>query len=82
MTEKQLQTLGFKKRVIHDKTNLLYYYTLEITSGLAFISHPNVDVKNGEWVVEIFESEDIKFTNAKTLTILINILKQNKHEYS
>ena len=82
MTEKQLQTLGFEKQLIHDKTNLLYYYTLEITSGLAFISHPNVDVKNGEWIVEIYESEDIKFTDAKTLSTLINILNQNKHEYS
>ncbi len=81
MTEKELISLGFEKETDESDTdNPFYYYTLDITSGLSFISQANDEVENGEWVVEIFESSEIKFKDTKTLSTLIDILKQNKNE--
>jgi hypothetical protein len=78
MTEKELIQLGFEKQVDDwERVNdTFYYYTLDITSGLSFITQANDEVENGEWVVEIFESPDIKFKDAKTLSTLIDILTQ------
>lgn len=80
MNEKELIQLGFEKQVCDDAGvfDTFYYYTLEITSGLAFITQANIEVENGGWVVEIFESEEIKFKDAKTLSTLIDILRWNK----
>ncbi len=80
MKEEEIKILGFDKQVEEDAENPFYYYTLDITDGLSFITQANDEVKNGEWVVEIFESPEIKFTDVKSLTELINILNQNKDE--
>ena len=81
MTEKELIQLGFEKQVNDSMGEPpFYYYTLDITEGLSFITQANDEVENGEWVVEIFESEEIKFKDIKPLTELINILNQNKDE--
>ena len=82
MTEKELTTLGFEKQIEADVDveNPFHYYTLDITNGLSFITQANDEVENGEWVVEIFESPDIKFKDIKTLSTLIDILTQNKDE--
>lgn len=82
MTEKELTTLGFEKQIEADVDveNPFHYYTLDITNGLSFITQANDEVENGEWVVEIFESPDIKFKDIKTLSTLIDILNQNKDE--
>ena len=79
MTEKELIQLGFEKQ-IDASTSTFYYYTLDITSGLSFITQANDEVENGEWVVELFESSEIKFKDIKTLSTLIDILNQNKDE--
>lgn len=82
MTEKKIIALGFEKQVEDDEENPFYYYTLDITSGLSFITQANDEVENGLWEVEIFEvgEPSIKFTNPKTLSTLIDILNQNKDE--
>ena len=80
MSEEELTTLGFEKQIEEDVENPFHYYTLDITSGLSFITQASDEVENGEWVVEIFESSEIKFKDAKTLSTLIDILNQNKDE--
>ena len=80
MTEIQLKILGFEKQ-IETSDPSFYYYTLDIVSGLSFISQANDQVENGEWTVEIFETTPaIKFKDAKKLSNLIEILNQNKDE--
>ncbi|NIO44807.1 MAG: hypothetical protein GTN36_04615 [Candidatus Aenigmarchaeota archaeon] len=80
MSEEELIKLGFDKQVEGGTGCTYYYYTLYITSGLSFITQANDEIENGEWVVEIFESSEIKFKDIKSLTELINILNQNKDE--
>jgi hypothetical protein len=81
MTEEQIKVLGFEKQIDESSgSKPFYYYTLDITDGLSFITQANDEVKNGEWIVEMFEVSDIKFKDVKSLTKLINILNQNKDE--
>ena len=81
MTEKELIQLGFEKQVDDGmEGDPFYYYTLDITSGLSFITQANDEVENGEWVVEIFESAEIKFKDVKTLSTLIDILRWNNDD--
>ena len=81
MTEKELIELGFDKQIENDIENPFYYYTLNISSVISFITQANDEVKNGEWIVEIFETTPtIKFKDAKKLSNLIEILNQNKDE--
>jgi hypothetical protein len=82
MTEEQIRELGFEKKTEENVEDPFYYYTLDIVNGLAFISQANDELENGEWIVEIFNTEPaIKFKDVKSLTELINLLNQNKdHE--
>ena len=82
MSEQELIKLGFEKQLEEDSGNPFYYYTLDITTGLAFITQANDEVKDGEWVAEIFEADGIKFKDVKLLTELINLLKYSKNENS
>ena len=80
MTEEQLKALGFEQQAETSEPSF-YYYTLDIVWGLSFISQANDEVENGEWIVEIFETTpSIKFKDAKKLSNLIEILKQNKDD--
>tara|TARA_R110000822_G_scaffold7105_1_gene29337 strand:+ start:126 stop:401 length:276 start_codon:yes stop_codon:yes gene_type:complete len=81
MTKEQLKILGFEKQIETSEPSF-YYYTLDIVSGLSFISQANDEVENGEWIVEIFETTpSIEFKDAKKLSNLIDILNQNKMSY-
>jgi len=81
MTEKQLIELGFNKQIEEDIDGPFYYYTLDISSGLSFITQASDEVENSLWVVEINVcGPSIKFTNPKTLSTLIDILNSNKDE--
>lgn len=82
MSEQELIKLGFEKQLEEDSDNPFYYYTLDITTGLTFITQANDEVKDGEWVAEIFEADGIKFKDVKLLTELINLLKYSKNENS
>ena len=82
MTEKELIKLGFEKQIEEGMMYPFHYYTLDIAEGLTFITDANDEIEDNNWDVEIFEVGEplIKFTNYKTLSTLIEILKSNKYE--
>ena len=83
MTEEQILLLGFEKQVEEEFENPFYYYTLDIVDGISFITQANDEVKDGEWVVEIFNTSPfIKFKDASILSNLIEVLNQNKEDES
>jgi hypothetical protein len=76
MTERELILLGFKSEEIkeHDEDDS-YYYALDIVDGLTFISPTNEEIKDGEWYVEIFNTDPlIRFNQFGELQGLINQL--------
>ena len=79
MSEEQLRALGFEQQAETSEPSF-YYYTLDVVNGLSFITQANDEVENGEWIVEMFESEEIKFKDIRPLTKLINILNQSKDD--
>ena len=80
MTENQIRALGFEEQK-EEGEDPFHYYTLDIVYGLSFITQASNEVKNGEWIVEIFNTEPtIKFKDVKKLSNLIDILNQNKDE--
>ena len=79
MSEEQLRALGFEQQAETSEPSF-HYYTLDIVNGLSFITQANDEVENGEWIVEMFESEEIKFKDIRPLTKLINILNQSKDD--
>ena len=80
MKENELIKLGFKKET-ETSDPPFYYYSLDIVEGLYFITQADDEVVNGEWEAEIFDTYPaIKFKDAETLRILIEILNQNKNK--
>lgn len=76
MTERELILLGFKSEEIkeHDEDES-YYYALDIVDGLTFISPTNEEIKDGDWYVEIFNTDPlIRFNEFGELQALINQL--------
>jgi len=76
MTERELILLGFKSEEIkeHDEDES-YYYALDIVDGLTFISPTNEEIKDGDWYVEIFNTDPlIRFNEFGELQGLINQL--------
>jgi len=76
MTERELILLGFKSEEIkeHDEDEC-YYYALDIVDGLTFISPTNEEIKDGDWYVEIFNTDPlIRFNEFGELQGLINQL--------
>jgi len=82
MTEQEIISLGFEKKLVEALGGSFYYYTLDIVEGLCFITDANDEVENDEWIVELsFDCNPrIKFRDIKSLTELINLLNQNKDE--
>ena len=81
MTEEQIILLGFEKQVEEEVENPFYYYTLDIVDGLSFITQANDEVKDGEWIVEVFNTSPyIKFKDVAILSNLIEVLNQNKED--
>ena len=76
MTERELILLGFKSEEIkeHDEDES-YYYALDIVDGLTFITPTNEEIKEGNWYVEVFNTDPlIRFTEFGELQGLINTL--------
>ena len=76
MTERELILLGFKSEEIkeHDEDSS-YYYVLDIVDGLTFITPTNENIKDGNWYVEVFNTDpQIKFNNFGEVQGLINQL--------
>lgn len=76
MTEKELFLLGFEKEEIKDyDDDDSYYYVLDIVDGLTFITPTNENLRDGNWYVEIFNTEpSIRFTKFGELQGIINQL--------
>ena len=58
MKVEELIKLGFKKQIQEDVENPYYYYTLDITDGLSFITQANDEIENGEWFVDIDDTQE------------------------
>lgn len=77
MTEKEVQLLGFERQDSNDYPEF-YYYVYKVCDGLEFISCADSDVKEGEWFIEVFNTEpSIRFHKMEQVQSLINTL--NKH---
>ena len=76
MTEREIILLGFKSEEIkeHDEDDS-YYYALDIVDGLTFITPTNEEIKDGNWYVEIFNTDpSVRFDNFGETQGLINQL--------
>lgn len=79
MTERELQILGFEKEYEYGDDPEYYYYYYEITSGLGLMSNASDEVKDNQWFVEIFNTEDpIRFCQMEKVQSLINTLESAK----
>lgn len=79
MTERELILLGFHSEQIGDhEDDESYYYVLDIVDGLTFISPTNEEIKDGEWYVEIFNTDpQIRFHSFGEVQGLLNQLTRN-----
>jgi hypothetical protein len=87
MKEQDLIDLGFKRTDVSPEEagdeNGFHYYTYDFSDsrGLSLISNSNDEAeKEKQWSVEIFDYDNILFTDEKILLDFINIIKQNTHE--
>jgi hypothetical protein len=75
MTEREIQLLGFIKEEIkeHDEDES-YYYALDIVDGLTLITRSQDEINDGEWYVEIFNTDpNIRFYSFGEVQSLINL---------
>lgn len=86
MTEQGLIKLDFKRVDVSPEEagdeNGFHYYTYDFSNnrGLSLISNSNDEAKEDEqWSVQIFDYDDISFTDVERLLDFINIIKENIH---
>ena len=86
MTEQDLIKLDFKRVDVSPEEagdeNGFHYYTYDFSNsrGLGLISNSNDEAKEDEqWSVQIFDYDDISFTDVERLLDFINIVKENIH---
>jgi hypothetical protein len=79
MTEREVQLLGFEREEFSDWDGDWHYYAYEITNGLSFITSATNEVtKDGEWFVEIFNTQDpVRFYKFEEVQSLINLLEKH-----
>ena len=77
MREKDLIKLGFEKQTDEsDESNPFYYYTLDITQGLSFISNSNDEVKDDKWFVEFFDTAcGVRYYDYDKVKLLFNLIE-------
>jgi hypothetical protein len=87
MKEQDLIDLGFERVNVSPEEagdeNGFYYYTYDFSDsrGLSLISNSNDEAEKVEqWSVEIFDYDNILFTDKKMVLEFINIIKQNTNE--
>ena len=81
MKEQDLIDLGFKRNDVSAEESgdvRFYYYTYNITDELSLISTDDGEAKKDGWFVELFDYENIEFTNVEDLKTLIDIIEKNK----
>jgi hypothetical protein len=74
MKEQDIIDLGFTKEIDED----FYYYTRDLASGFSLITQASDEVVDNKWVVEVFETSTIRFTNKKPVKKLIKIINKAK----
>ena len=79
MKEQDIIDLGFDKEFDYGYGGEYYYYVYDFGRGLSLISNANDETINGEWYVDVFDEDNIRFTNKKDLERLINLLNNNKN---
>lgn len=78
MTEREIQILGFEKQESVDYPKFCYY-TYRVCRGLEFISCIDQEVVDGEWYVDIFNTEiPIRFYKMEKVQSLINTFENAK----
>ena len=87
MKEQDLIDLGFERVNVSPEEagdeNGFHYYTYDFSDsrGLSLISNSNDEAeKAGQWVVEIFDYDNITFTDVEKVLEFINIIQQNTNE--
>jgi hypothetical protein len=83
MTEKEIKLLGFTRQDVTNDEHWesYHYYTYRITKGLEFISCASDGAIDGEWYIEVFNTEEpIRFSSFEEVQTLINKLEKAKHE--
>jgi len=78
MKEKELIALGFKREDVNEDGYSFYYFTYDFGRGFSLISNSSDELVDGKWFVEIFEEENIRFTNSSDVMALIDLIKRNK----
>jgi hypothetical protein len=81
MKEQDLIDLGFKRNDVSAEESghvRFHYYTYNITDELSLISSDDGEAKKDGWRVEMFDYENIEFTNVEDLKTLIDIIEKNK----
>lgn len=74
MKEQDLVDLGFTKEF----SDNFYYYTYDFERGFSLITQANDEVVDNNWVVEVFETSTIRFTDKKPIKELIKIINKAK----
>jgi hypothetical protein len=81
MTEQDLIDLKLERTDVSAEESgheAFHYYALDFGNGaLSIISNASDETDNGEWFVEIFEDNTIRFTDRGELELFINIIKNN-----
>jgi hypothetical protein len=80
MKEKELLALGFEKCFGDSDEPDWYYFTYDFGVEFSLISNSSDELINGEWVVEVFENDRIRFTNSSDIMALIDLIKRNTKE--
>ena len=74
MKEQDLVDLGFTKEFGDN----FYYYTYDFARGFSLITQASDEVVDNKWVVEVFETSTIRFTDKKPIKELIKIINKAK----
>ena len=78
MKEQDIIDLGFHKESDYCYGGEYHYYVYDFGRGLSLISNSNDEAVDGEWYVDVFEEDNIRFTTKEDLEIFINLLNKNK----
>ena len=81
MKEQDIIDLGFDKEFdyCYGGGGEYHYYVYDFGRSLSLISNANDETLDDEWYVDIFEEDNVRFTNKKDLERLINLLNKNKN---
>ena len=78
MEEQDLIDLGFERFEEETMGDPFYYYTKDLSNGTISLITPSHDeVVDGGWFVEVFQDENIQFTELEELQEFINIVERN-----